>query len=246
MELLWGDTLRMAVFDIWSDYGHFRRGSTTTSPLTYPIPTRTAIAGTVAAILGIPRDSYYHLFDEKNSAIAVQILNPIRKTTINQNLIDTKTGFYLRDNEGQRTQIPYEFLKNPKFRIFVWLEDNKIFSQLCNLISERKTVYTLYMGLTEHIAQFSPYKGGCLPAKKIETHEKTPIHSVVPKEYAKIYLDPYKKDYVYGVVKVPGFMNDKRVVKKYVEIYYEERGKPLYISEGQYYSVGGEINIIPF
>ena len=41
---------RVLVFDIWGDFAHFRRFETTTSPLTYPFPTGSAIAGYLAAI----------------------------------------------------------------------------------------------------------------------------------------------------------------------------------------------------
>ena len=44
------------IFDIQSEYGHFRKYNTTTSPLTYSIPTRTAIAGILGAILGMERE----------------------------------------------------------------------------------------------------------------------------------------------------------------------------------------------
>ncbi len=127
-------TLKMVSFDIWSDFGHFRKGYSTTSPLTYPFPTRTAISGLIAAIIGLERDSYYNLFHENNSAIALQILNPIKKININQNLINTKLGYFLWDIKDQssiRTQINYEYLKNPKYRIFVWLKDDKMLKNLC-------------------------------------------------------------------------------------------------------------------
>ena len=44
----------LLIFDIRGEYGHFRKYNTTTSPLTYSIPTRTAIAGILGAILAIP------------------------------------------------------------------------------------------------------------------------------------------------------------------------------------------------
>ncbi len=245
MGLPWGDTLNMAVFDIWADYGHFRRGATSTSPLTYPIPTGTAIAGIVSAILGIERNRYYHFFRKNNSAIAIQILNSIQRITFNQNLIDTKTGYFLWDNRGQRTQIPYEFLKNPKFRIFVWLEDQEKMSKLCSMVRERKSVFTLYMGISEHIAQFAPYKEGCLNAVKMRAEGEIEIHSVIPHGY-RISLDPSVREYVYGYAKVPRVMNSNRVVEEYMELYFEENGRPMKILGGEYYSVGGEINIVPF
>jgi len=40
------------VFDISASYGHFKKPYTTTSPLTYSIPTRTAVSGIIAAVLG--------------------------------------------------------------------------------------------------------------------------------------------------------------------------------------------------
>jgi len=151
---------RVLVFDVWSDYAHFRRGYTTTSPLTYPFPSRTTLAGLVSAILGLPRDSYYELFGKDNSAFALQILNPIRKIKITQNLIDTKTGFYLWDNKGQRTQIPFEFVKKPRYRLYVWLEDPNKFDDLIKLIKKHKSVYTPYLGISECIANFEIFKKG--------------------------------------------------------------------------------------
>lgn len=121
---------KVLIFDLWGDYAHFRRGYTTTSPLTYPFPSRTTLAGILAAILGFQRDSYYEYFGKHNSAFALQILKPIKKIRINLNLIDTKTGFYLWDNKGQRTQIPFEFLKDAKYRVHVWIKDKEIFNDL--------------------------------------------------------------------------------------------------------------------
>ena len=236
----------IAVFDIWADYGHFRRGYTTTSPLTYPFPSRTTIAGMIAAVLGLKRDSYYDILGENNSAIALQILNPIKKVTMNQNLIDTKTGYYLWDNKGQRTQIPFEYLKDPKYRIFVWLEDEAMFRKLCEFVRQRKTTYTLYMGITEHIAQFKPFKDGCLKAVRKGPKDKVKIDSIVPLP-AKVNIYDMGDGYVIGYAKVPGFFRNKdRVIEKYIEFYYEENGKPLEIMDMEYYEVGGELNVMLF
>lgn len=236
--------MKMAVFNIWSDYGHFRRGYTTTSPLTYPFPSRTAIAGMVAAVLGMERDSYYDILGENNSLFALQILNPIKKVTMNQNLVDTKTGYFLWDNNGQRTQIPFEYLKNPKYRIFVWIKDSGLFEKLCEFVKNRKNVFTLYMGISEHIAQFAPYKGGCVNFVRKETNENVKINTIIPLP-AKINVYNLKEN-VIGYEKVPGFFEGKdRVIKKYMEFYYEEKGRPLEINGGTYYE-GGELNILPF
>ena len=237
---------RVLVFDVWGDYAHFRRGYTTTSPLTYPFPGRTTLAGLISAILGLPRDSYYKLFGKDNSAFALQILNPIRKIKITQNLIDTKTGFYLWDNKGQRTQIPFEFIKKPKYRLYVWLEEEK-FEDLINLIRGHNSVYTPYLGISECIANFEIFGEGVFEVekKRVDGGEGVEIYSIIKKGEAKVRGGERGKKY--GIVKVPGFMNQDRSVSKYMEFYYEEDGKPLTITEGEYYTLkGGDVSVIFF
>jgi CRISPR-associated protein Cas5h len=45
--------MKVLVFDITSDYAHFRKPYTTTSALTYSVPPRTAIVGLVGNIIGV-------------------------------------------------------------------------------------------------------------------------------------------------------------------------------------------------
>ena len=58
------------IFDIQGEYGHFRKYNTTTSPLTYSIPTSTAIAGILGAILGMEREIRDGVYPE--GAVPVQ------------------------------------------------------------------------------------------------------------------------------------------------------------------------------
>ena len=88
---------KIIAFDIWGDYGYFRRGYTSTSTITYPFPSRTSIAGLISAIIGLKKDSYHEIFNEINSKIGLRILNPIKKMNINFNYINTKEGFLLTD-----------------------------------------------------------------------------------------------------------------------------------------------------
>ncbi len=81
---------KLLVFDIGSEYGHFRKFNTTTSPLTYSIPTRPAIAGLLGAILGIERElsagkfrdgvmPIAEVFTKEKARIGVQLINPVKK-----------------------------------------------------------------------------------------------------------------------------------------------------------------------
>jgi len=231
------------VFDIWGDYGYFRRGYTTTSTISYPFPSRTTLAGIISGILGYDRDSYYDLFGPSNSAFALQLLNPIKKMRINLNLIDTKTGFILSDNKGTRCQLPAEFLKDVKYRIYLWLEDVSIMNDLNILLSEHKSVYTPYLGISECLANISLAKEGLIEAKEISAAEEDLwVNSIVPTEKAKIKIEPGKK---YGAVKSPAFINSERIVEGFQEFYYEENGDDILMVEGQCHSIG-DTNVIFF
>lgn len=234
---------KVVVFDIWGDYGYFRRGYTTTSTISYPFPSRTTLAGIVSGILGYDRDSYYDIFGPKNSAFALQIINPIKKLRINLNLIDTKTGFILSDNKGQRTQLPAEFLKDVKYRIYIWLNNDSIMDNLLKFLSNHKSVYTPYLGISECLANIRVLEKNFIETNEISvTGEGLRVNSIIPTEKAKIRIEPGKK---YGSVKSPAFINSERIVKEFKEFYYEENGDEILIVDGECYSVG-DANVIFF
>jgi len=151
------------IFDISSEYGHFRKYNTTTSPLTYSIPTRTAIGGVLGAILGMEReisDGVYpdgaipvqEFFSKQNSDIAVQIVNPVKKENVGINLINTKKSFYDLSKAG-RTQIEFELLKDLKFRIFLSLNsEHKVFNELVERIKVKNHYFSPYLGLAQFTA----------------------------------------------------------------------------------------------
>ncbi|MDI9435671.1 MAG: type I-B CRISPR-associated protein Cas5b [Euryarchaeota archaeon] len=234
---------KVVIFDVWGDYGYFRKGYTTTSTLSYPFPSRTTLAGIVSGILGYDRDSYYDIFGPSNSAFALQLLNPIKKVRMNLNLVDTKTGFILSDNKGQRTQLPAEFLKDVKYRIYLWLEDESIMNDLLNFLSNHKSVYTPYLGISECLANVELVNDDFIkPRENYANGNDLSINSVIPTNKAKIKIEPGKK---YGAVKSPAFINSERVVERFQEFFYEENGLNITIAEGKCHSVG-DINVIFF
>ena len=135
---------KLLAFDIWGDYGYFRRGYTTTSTITYPFPSRTSIAGLISSILGIERDGYYDIFSEDNSKIGLRILNPISKINLNFNYINTKESFSLAAiKKNPRVQVQAEFLKDVKYRIYVSLNNKQLMEQLFDLLDNHKSIFTL-------------------------------------------------------------------------------------------------------
>jgi CRISPR-associated protein Cas5h len=231
------------VFDIWGDYGYFRRGYTTTSTLTYPFPSRTTLAGIISGILGYERDSYHDLFKSSNSAFALEINNPLKKIRMNLNVINTKNSLLLSGNKEPRSQIPAEFLKDVNYRIYLWLENSEIIDDLYDLLANHKSIYTPYLGISECLANISLVNDGMFDLEKQKvTDGEAKIGSIVPKDSVKIKIEPGKK---YGLVKSPAFMNSERIVEGFKEFYYEEEGKEIVIVDGEYYSVG-DSNVIFF
>lgn len=234
-------TEKLLVFDIWGDYGYFRKGYTSTSTITYPFPSRTSIAGLISCILGLEKDSYHDIFNENNSKIGLRILNPIKKMNINLNYINTTDNKFLLSDikENPRVQVQAEFLKDVKYRIYLSLKDQNLLNELFNLINEHKSIYTPCLGISECLADFSLVYPKLLDLNK-KNGENIDINSVILKDKYNIVIEPNRK---YGIVKSPGFMNSERVVSKFIEYYYEENGNPIKIENGDYYSIGDE-NIV--
>ena len=231
-------TKDVVVFDVWADYAYFRRGYTTTSTISYPFPSRTTIAGFIAGILGYPRDSYYELFDEENSAIGLKILNPIKKTTMNLNYVNTKESMHLFEikKSGKRTQVQAEFLKDVKYRIYVSLTDEEIMNKLFTLLREHKSVYTPYLGITECLCNFELVGEGLYSVEQ-QSGVDVSIDSVVSKKDVNIRIEADKR---YGIVKSPAFMNKDRSIREFMEYYYESNANTITVDKCDYYVIGDD------
>ena len=99
------------VFDVWGEYAHFRKYYTTTSPLTFSIPPRTALCGLIAGIIGLDKNEYLKHFTKDKADITVRIISPTKKVRIAENLIDTES-IRTFNKIKTRTQIRFEFLND--------------------------------------------------------------------------------------------------------------------------------------
>lgn len=229
--------MKVIAFDIWGDYGYFRRGYTSTSTITYPFPSRTTIAGLISGILGLEKDSYHDIFKEDNSKVGLRILNPIKKININLNYINTKESLLLSEiKNNPRVQVQAEFLKDVKYRIYVSLDNNNLMNELYSNLSEHKSVFTPCFGISECIVDFKLAYNDVFDLSIVEETDVN-IDSVILKNTGDLVIEPGKK---YGIVKSPGFMNSERIVSKFLEYYYEENGNSIKIKNGEFYSIGDE------
>lgn len=220
---------KVIIFDVWGEYAHFRKFYTTTSPLTFSIPPRTALCGLLGAIIGLEKENneYLRHFTIEQLSVAIKIINPIKKTMIAQNLIDTKNALGPGMNLiTQRTQINFEYIKSPKFRIFFAHKDEKLFQKLKSNLSKHQSVYTPVLGLSENIADFNYI--GEYEAFSESSKDYVSINSVVPLSMMNIdnqKIFDYESEYF--TERLPIEMTPERVVTKYDDILFERTGKPL-------------------
>jgi len=231
------DIKQVLVFDVWGDYAHFRRGYTTTSPLTFSIPPRTALCGLIGAMLGLEKEGneYLREFTLDKAKIGLKLLKPVKKTNIAENLIHTKDAKGIGMNLiTTRTQIRFEVLKDPKYRIYFWHSDNDLYNRLKKNLLEHKSVYTPCFGLSENIANFEFVGELNTTAKK--TDGEILINSVVPTEKL---LDKQGINFdfqgEYFSLRLPCEMSQERIVTKYSDVLFERNGNPMEVKMKEHY-----------
>jgi len=220
--------MKVLVFDIWGDYGHFRKFYTTSSPLTFSFPPPSTISGILGAIFGVGKDEYLRVFSLDRCNIALKIMNPVKKVRMGLNLINTKGGYwtlYGNKYHEPRTQIRTEFLKDPYFRIYFAHENEKIFKTITELLKEHKSTYTVSLGLSELLADFK-YVGEYDSETRSDDELVELQTPVTENELIKNGLE-IESDKKYFKEKMPIKMNQERIVEKYDDVIFEPDGKTI-------------------
>jgi CRISPR-associated protein Cas5h len=242
------------VFDISGEYGHFRKYNTTTSPLTYSIPTRTAIAGILGAILGMERElrdgvfpegaePVQEFFSKERSDIAVQIMCPMKKENIGFNLINTKMSFYDL-TKARRTQIEFELVKDVHYRVYLAMEDKTKFEELSERIVHKRHHFTPYLGLAQFTAQVDFVQKAT--ARQVQGNSDF-AEIITAVNMSKLQGEPpveFQREYFYSANNMPIAMNRDREVLEYSEVLIEKNGNPLKVKVSDYYTIDGVGNIL--
>jgi CRISPR-associated protein Cas5h len=220
------DTL---IFDLAGDLGHFRKFYTTSSPLTFSFIPPTAAYGVLGAILGLDNENneYIKILGEAKTKIAIGINKPVNKIRMGINLINTKGNIWVpkQRREGARTQIRTEFLKNASFRLYVAMENQELFNQLVEEVRGHKTFYTLSLGLSECLADFTFVGVEDFQLNENENDEMKEISTVVP--ISEIYEEmgiPFTHGKKYLKERMPIRMDQQRVVQQFEEMIFESNG----------------------
>jgi len=247
---------RVLVFDVSGEYGHFRKFNTTTSPLTYSIPTRPAITGLIGAVMGIERElsankyadgvvPVSEIFPKETSAIGVQILRPVKKVKIAFNLLDTKKTPASFFNIQQRTQIEYELLKNPSFRIFINVNDGDLLQRIAERLETNQSHFTPYLGLSQFtaITRFVTItKLTSIPGNDyLPTLTAVNLANADPEEPIRFDRSSIFK---YTAETMPVEMQRDRTVTEYAEVIVETYGRPVLVRSANLYHAESFGNIL--
>lgn len=228
--------MKALVFDIKGDYGHFRKFYTTSSPLTFSIPPRTTVCGIIGALIGLDKEEYLNYFKKEDAQIAIQILNPINKTRLSINLIDTKNAKMYYSKIEKRTQVTYELLKNPSYRIYFSHTNGDMYNKVKSYLEKNKNYYTLSLGLSQFIADYE-YKGE-INLEHVCKDEFTYIDTVIKfTENLEVNFEDNKE---YFKDTMQNEMNNERIVTEYIKVLLERNGQSIKCKTDYYLGHRGE------
>lgn len=222
---------RVLIFDIWGDFGHFKKPYTTTSPLSFAFPPRPTIAGMISAIIGLDKAEYAEHFLKSEADIGLRIMKSVKKMRISQNLIDTKKAIRF-SRIKQRTQIRFEYIKDPKYRIYFRHKDRTLYNRTKTFLENHESVYTLSLGLSELLANFEWI--GDFDLQERDNKRHVLMDSVIPTRLTEDFEIETGK--AYFSENIPLEITGDRIVTEFGSVFYEQNGQPVMAKPETYFT----------
>lgn len=160
-------------FDISGKFAHFRKYYANNTAMTFSIPPRTTLMGVLAAIVGLPKDSYYEALASDKIRIGVAVKTPIKKSFHRLNLLSIKSkGDFKKSFESDfrgmngRIQTPFEIVSGHNiqtdevcYRVFVSYFDagKSWFDELKTRLEQKNPHFQLTLGTAQFLAAISNY-----------------------------------------------------------------------------------------
>jgi CRISPR-associated protein Cas5h len=180
-------------------WAHFRRIEGNVVKQTYRVMPRTTVAGLLAAVLGLDRNSYYGAFGPESSAVAIEPVGGVRTVNMPMNTLTTsddamqslnphgKVSVKLPDPSKPRQQHNYEVLVDPAYRLDVWLDDDDLFATLRDALEAGKSHYVPSLGLSEHLAELDYH--GTFEVQARQPDEEVAVDSAIPDAVDDVVLN---------------------------------------------------------
>jgi CRISPR-associated protein Cas5h len=232
-------------------WGHFRRIEGNVVKQTYRIIPRTTVAGLLAAVMGLERDSYYEIFGPGQSAIAIEPVRQLRTMNMPMNTLSTaksdlkslngrgKISIKLPDPTKLRQQHNYEVLVDPAYRIDIALADEAIYDELHEQLDQGKSHYIPSLGLSEHLAEITFH--GEYEIESGPSAKPVEIESAVPNAVEDVILEPGTRC---QVEESPAFMTTDsggRTTTDYTAYTYNPDAEPLQVQNVPTSQVDGRV-----
>jgi CRISPR-associated protein Cas5h len=233
--------MRTLVFEVSGEYGQFKKPYSPMSPVSYPLPPPPAVLGMLGAILGYGKEEYPRRLGWERLRIAVGLRAPLRVFRAALNLLQTKDGtdafFRPRAGQNTHTQVPFEFLRRPHFRVYVAGLAEPVADALAGRLRTGHSAYTVSLGLAPCLAELAwvgEWPALALPAGEWAADTAVPVREGV--------IVRYEEGRHYHRLRIPAVMDDERIVHRYQEIVLAEDGRPIHgqSGEGVAYAVGSD------
>ena len=218
--------MRALVFDIAGEYGQFKKPYSPMSPVSYPLPPPPAVLGMLGAVLGYGKDAYHLRLGWDRVRIGVGLRAPLRVFRAALNLLQTKDGtdgfFRPRAGQSTHTQVPFEFLRNPHFRIYIAGLAEPVADELAERLRAGRTAYTVALGLAPCLADLTWV--GEWPALLLPDGQWQATTAVPLRDGIQVHYEEGRR---YHRLRVPAAMDGARIVHRYQEIVLAEDGQPI-------------------
>lgn len=187
--------MRIFAFRLLGKMAHFRRYYSNSTALTYSVPPRTTVAGILAGLLGMERDTYYDLFSLEQCKIAVGNRAAIKKQVQKLNLLMIKSPNDFNGSQEHHSQTPTELVLPHNIRsgwldypVWVWHRDEQICNRLLQLFQRTDVGFaslgiSLALGSAQHLGwlQFE----GIVQGEVVKEEKTVTLSSVVPVRHLK-------------------------------------------------------------
>lgn len=236
-------------FEIRGPWGHFRRVEGNIVKQTYRLIPRTTVAGLVAAVLGLDRDSYYQTFGPDVSRIAVEPVRELRTMNLPQNTLSTAkehlttvpsrghARISFPDPTELRQQHNYEVLVDPAYRVDLQLDDADLHDRLYRHLTDGTAHYPPSLGLSEHLAEVEFL--GSFEMTPREPEREVRVDSAVVDAVNAVELEPETEA---RVERSPGYMtadSGGRTTTGFLSLAFSPTAEPLLVHDVATHEVDG-------